>query len=111
GGADINGGGSSAQMPFGREWATASTDQRHSLTLAVVYTLPKLTTGNAVARAIVNGWGFNSIFQYISGTHLNVTQSQDGENNANGAERPDLVSGQSINLPDRTILKWFNTAA
>ena len=59
----------------------------------------------------MNGWGINSIFQYFSGSPLWITQSQDGENNGNGNERPDLVPGQPLTLSDRTIAEWFNTAA
>jgi len=110
GGADINASGSTSQMPFGREWATGSTDQRNALTVAFVYSLPKLHGGNAAVRSIVNGWGINSIFQYTSGTAINIKQSQDGENNANGNERPDLT-GQPLASSNRSIAQWFNTAA
>jgi hypothetical protein len=117
-GNDINGGGSSSQVTgpqtqFGREWATGSSDQRNYLTMAFVWQLPKLKGGNFVARAVLNGWGVNSIYQYISGTPLNIKQSQDGEDNANGTERPDLVPGQPIRIAGagRTNAEWFNTAA
>ena len=118
GGSDINGGGSSSQgmtpnLPNGREWATGSTDQRNYLTLAFVWDVPKFNGGDRAVRAVVNGWGFDSIYQYISGTPLNVKQSQDGEVNGNGNERPDLVVGQPVLIPrgKRTIAEWFNTAA
>ena len=116
GGGDINGGGSSSQgptpqSPNGREWATGSTDQRNYATMAFVYQTPKLSGGNVATRAILNGWGFNSIYQYISGTPLNIKQSQDGEDNANGNERPNLVSGQSLQIAGRNNGEWFNTGA
>jgi hypothetical protein len=58
----------------------------------------------------VNGWGINSIYQYISGSPLWVTQSVDGENNGNQNQRPDLVPGQPLHLAHRTNAEFFNTA-
>jgi hypothetical protein len=78
-----------------------------------VYSLPKFSGGNIVAREVLNGWGLNGIFQIISSSPIWVTQSLDGENNGNANERPDLVAGQPLTLPKtlRTINEWFNTAA
>jgi hypothetical protein len=110
-GGDTNGASSETQIPISKEWANGLTDQRHNLTIAMVWQLPKLTGTNAVTRAVVNGWGINSIFQFLAGNPLFVTQSQDAENNDNLNQRPDLVPGQALTVPTRTIAKWFNTAA
>ena len=110
-GGDTNGSRSEAQMPFAKEWASGLTDQRHTLTIAMVWQLPKLAGGNLATRTLLNGWGVNSIFQFISGSPIFVTQSVDGENNDNLFERPDLVPGQALTVPHRTIAEWFNTAA
>jgi hypothetical protein len=64
-----------------------------------------------VARSILNGWGVSSIFQFLSGNPVLVLQSADGQNNGNNFEYPDLVPGQSINLPSRNVNEWFNTGA
>jgi hypothetical protein len=110
-GTDINNGSSETQVPASKEWASGLTDQRNNLTIAFVWELPKLSGGNAVARAVVNGWGINSIYQYFSGSPLWVTQATDGENNGNQNQRPDLVPGQPLHLAHRTNAEWFNTAA
>ena len=67
--------------------------------------------GTSPRAAFVNGWGLNAIFQVIAGSPLFVNQSADGENNGNNFEYPDLVPGQPLTLPHRTIAEWFNTAA
>jgi hypothetical protein len=109
-GTDINNGSSETQVPASKEWASGLTDQRNYLTIAFVWELPKVSGGNAAMRAVVNGWGINSIYQYISGSPLWVTQSVDGENNGNQNQRPDLVPGQPLHLAHRTNAEFFNTA-
>ena len=110
-GGDTNGVRNQNQIPTVKEWTNGLTDQRHNLTIAFVWQLPKLSGGNTVARAALNGWGINSIFQYLSGTPLWISQSADGENNGNGYQRPDLVPGQTLTVPNRSINEWFNVNA
>jgi hypothetical protein len=110
-GGDINSASSDTQIPASKEWASGLTDQRNYLTVAFVAHTPKLTGGSGLERYIVNGWGLNGIFQYISGSPIWITQAVDGENNGNPNERPDLVPGQPYNLAHRTVPEWFNTAA
>ncbi len=110
-GSDINSGSSRTQIPGSKEWGSGLTDQRHNLTAAFVWQLPKLIYGAGAARAVLNGWGLNAIYQYISGSPLWITQAQDGENNGNQYQRPDLVPGQSLTLSHRTLAEWFNTSA
>ncbi len=111
-GGDINSASSDVQIPASKEWANGLTDQRNYLTVAFVAQMPKFTGGDGAARAIVNGWGLNGIFQYISGSPIWINQAEDGENNGNPNERPDLT-GQPIKLApgSRTIGEWFNTDA
>jgi hypothetical protein len=110
-GGDTNGVRNQTQIPTAKEWASGLTDVRKNLTVAFVYQLPKLAGGNAAERAILNGWALNSIFQYVDGSPLYVTQAADGENNGNLFQRPDLVPGQAITVPHKSIAQWFNTAA
>ena len=110
-GTDTNNGGSETQIPGSKEWSSGLTDQRHNLALSFVWELPKLTQGNHAARAVLNGWGINGIFQYFSGSPLWITQAADGENNGNQNQRPDLIPGVSLHPDHRGIAEWFNTAA
>ena len=113
---DNQGGGTNQQRnetqnPFVKEWANALTDQRHNLSIAVLYNLPKLGDNqNAVARHLVNGWSVNTIFQYYSGSPLYIHQGVDGQHNGNNFQNPDLVPNQPNNIANRSINEWFNTA-
>ncbi len=91
-----------------KEWASGLTDQRNNLTIAFVWQLPKLSGGNAAARAVLNGWGFNSIFQYICGSPLWINQSADGENNGNLTSAPtsSLVSLTLAQQNDRRVVQY-----
>jgi hypothetical protein len=110
-GGDTNGVRNETQIPTAKEWANGLTDQRHNLTIAFVWMLPKFSGGDAAARAVVNGWGINGIYQFLAGNPLWISQSVDGENNGNPFQRPDLVPGQAETVPNRTIAEWFNTNA
>jgi hypothetical protein len=109
-GVDVNSGGNETQT-LALVWANGLNDVRHNATVAAVWQTPKLIGGNAAVRDIVNDWGVNLIFQFISGTPLLVTQAVDGENNGNGTEYPNVVAGQPFTLSHRTTGEWFNTAA
>ena len=110
-GGDTNGVRNQTQIATQKVWASGLTDQRNLLTIAFVYQLPKVSGGNAASAPLLNGWGVNSIFQFLAGSPLFFTQSADGENNGNNFEYPDLVPGQPLTVPNRTIGEWFNTAA
>ena len=110
-GGDTNGVRNETQIPTAKEWANGLTDVRHILAVAAVWQLPKLSTSNFAARAILNGWDLNAIYTVTSGSPIWIDQSADGENNGNLFERPDLVPGQPMTVANRTISKWFNTAA
>ena len=71
-----------------------------------------MKNGYAAERALVNGWGFNTIYHLQSGSPLYVSQSTDGQHNGNNFEYPDLAAGETgLTVPHRSIAKWFNTAA
>ncbi len=99
------------QYAFAKVWANGLNQQRNNLTVAVLYDLPKLNDDrNAVARNLLNGWAVAGIFQYYSGSPQFVYQGNDGQNNGNNFEYPDLVPGQPNGVPNRSINEWFNTA-
>ena len=90
---------------------TGLTAQRNNLTIAAIYSIPPLNQNrNVVARRALSGWGVAAIFRYYSGSPQFVSQSDDGQNNGNNFEYPDLVSGQPNGVPNRSIHEWFNTA-
>jgi Carboxypeptidase regulatory-like domain len=78
----------------------------------VLYQLPFFKDTRGVARWLLDGWQFSTIVTFQSGFPAPVTNNVDTTGTGINS-RPDLVSGQSGNLPgdERTWLKWFNTAA
>jgi hypothetical protein len=114
-GGDTNGSRSETQIPNSKEWANGLTDQRHYLSIGLVYET-KFDIANRLAKGFTNGWMLTSLYSYVTGTPLFVTQSQDLEHNDNLYQRPDFTVGNNVNtlaLPSdqRTLAHWFNTAA
>ncbi len=113
---DDQGGGTNQQRnetqnPFQKVWANGLNEQRNNLSISVIYNIPSLNENrNALARKLLAGWAVAGIFQYYSGSPQFVYQSDDGQNNGNNFEYPDLVQGQPNGVPNRSINQWFNTA-
>ena len=113
---DNQGGGTNQQRnetqnPFQKVWAHGLNEQRNNLAVALLYDLPRLSQQRStLARGLLNGWGVAAIFQYYSGSPQYVYQGEDGQNNGNNFEYPDLVPGQPNGVPHRSINEWFNTA-
>ena len=60
------------------EWSIASNDQTHLLAISGVYELPIgpgkkfLNKGGQIAKNIIGGWQLTGVFQYASGTPLQI---------------------------------------
>jgi outer membrane receptor protein involved in Fe transport len=94
------------------EWADSADDMRNRLVIGYVWDIP--SNLNGVAGAILNGWQFSGIATFNSGSPFYISQDGDTLNTDDSGDiHPDLVPGQDPNLPsgDRTIQRWFNTAA
>ena len=108
---DTNGGGCGCQNPRNpHEWASGTTDQRHSLAIGYVWALPNAHVSHALGSAI-NGWTLNGLIQVASGNPYDVLESSDTQNTDNQWERPNRVAGQKLGVAHRSIDNWFNTAA
>jgi hypothetical protein len=108
---DTNGGGCGCQDPRNPyEYATGATDQRHSAAIGYVWALPKANLSKAVGE-FVNGWTLNGLILLASGHPYDVLESSDTQNTDNQWERPNRVAGQRLNVDNRSIDHWFNTAA
>ena len=84
------------------EWAVASNDQHHLLTISGVYELP-IGTGKAIAsgnnfvdKQILGGWQLSGIFQYASGVPFGIGAS--GTPLQTGGNRANLVPGVPVNI-------------
>lgn len=113
-GETINRGGCQCQNPRNRgsaERATSILDQRHRMTIGYLYEIPFMKGLRGVPGTILGGWQTGGILTFASGLPFIVLQSGDSQNNDGLWERPNLVPGQSVTVPDRTLNQWFNTAA
>jgi len=113
-GQTINNGGCQCQDPRHRgyaERASSVLDQRHRATIGYLYEIPFRRTSQGVVGAILGGWQTGGILTFASGLPFNVLQSGDSQNNDGLWERPNLVAGQNVNLPNQDPSQWFNTAA
>jgi len=113
GGETTNGGGCICQNPRDRsiERASGLQDQRHGLVTSVVWELPFAKHMKGAGGYFLAGWALDGILTLRSGTHFNVTQSFDGQNNDGLFERPNLVPGQVLTVPNQGPTGWFNVNA
>jgi len=93
------------------ERASGLQDQRHNLVTSFVWELPFARNLTGAPKFALAGWAVDGILTLASGTPFNITQSFDGQNNDGLWERPNLVPGQSLSLPNQGPASWFNTAA
>ena len=99
---------------LGLDRSVDGTDQTHSLVVNYIYQLPvghkRKFLGNLgkTADAAIGGWQVSGITTVKSGLPLGIS----GGGNTNlygGSQHPDEIADPI--LPNRTIAKWFNTAA
>jgi Carboxypeptidase regulatory-like domain len=83
-------------------------DARHRLVASVLYQLPWKARRLGI---LANDWAISLVGNYQSGNPFNpiVSSLRSGSLDAN--DRPDVVYGQSINVPNPNPSEWFNVAA
>lgn len=108
-----NNGGCGCQNPrdFSAERASGVYDQRHSLIVSYVWELPFAKSLKGPSGALLGGWAFEGIITLQSGNPFDIRQSSDSQNNDGIWERPNLVGGQSLSVPNQDPSLWFNTNA
>jgi len=123
GGGGSSGGGTAnvAQNPFdlSAERGLSSFNQTHKFTADYLLELPfghdkRWLTGNTPWRAILGDWQWSGDWTIASGlpfTPRLLGDIDDVSAGTNGTLRPNIVPGQSISLPNRSLTEWFNTAA
>jgi hypothetical protein len=97
------------------EYASADNDIRHNFVFSGTYRLPfgrgqaLLKNSGWVSDYVVGGWQLNGIFAAHTGTPVNVVRSTF----VPGYEglRPNLVGDPNLPSGQRTLDKYFNTAA
>jgi trimeric autotransporter adhesin len=119
--SSIGGGGVVvAQNPFdiSADRGLSSFNQTHKFTGNWMYDLPfgenhRYAQKGAWSRVLSN-WQWSGNFTVASGLYFTPSVlggSVDIVRGVSGSQRANLVSGQSISLPNPTAREWFNTAA
>jgi hypothetical protein len=101
------------------ERGLSSFNQTHRFTADYLWELPfghdkRWLTGNSVPRAIFGDWQWSGDWTIASGlpfTPRLLGDFSDVQRGTNGTLRPNLVTGESISIPDPSIGQWFNTGA
>jgi outer membrane receptor protein involved in Fe transport len=98
--------------PWDREIVEKFTNPNvipHKWVLQTTYEIPSgdLT---GLAHGFLGGWQVNASAYYQSGLSFDVTNANAQVNNG-GGDRPNLVGDPNLPSDDRTLDRWFNTAA
>jgi hypothetical protein len=78
-------------------------DVPQRLVLTALWQLPRAKHGPAVEWFLLGGWQLNAIATLESGRTIALMSG--------GGNRPNVVAGQDPNSGDRSLTRWFNTAA
>ncbi|MFN7982372.1 MAG: TonB-dependent receptor [Vicinamibacterales bacterium] len=97
-----------------RDYSTG--DIPHIFATSATWDLPfgtgRAFAGPRVLRPIVSGWSLSGILTLQSGVPIAVTQSTNNNAFAGfGMQRPNLIADPTLPADQRTVARWFNTAA
>ncbi|MCC6588085.1 MAG: TonB-dependent receptor [Bryobacterales bacterium] len=95
------------------EKGLAETDQRHRATTAWLYELPFFRSAHGIKRQVLGGWQLNGSLTMETGMPMHPSQAlkpiDDGCPRCN--HRPDRIADGRLDSSQRTLLRWFDTAA
>jgi hypothetical protein len=93
------------------DWARSASDVPHHFVLTVVYEVPAFAR-NAYANALLGGWKLGLLETLQSGPPFTVLTTANTTNAfPAGPLRPDLAGDPGLPAGERTLGRWFNTAA
>ena len=92
------------------EWSDSANDIRHRTVATANFELPWGRDLKGVAGGIVAGWQVNLSAYWQGGLPFAVTNAA-ARMNTGGADRPDMVGDPELKASERTLARWFNTAA
>jgi len=108
-------GGANGPLPQNRrdrraDWGSQNSDIRHRVNVAANWAVPVGANMTSPARHLVKNWELAGIAVMQGGLPFTVTATGSPSNTGNGT-RADVVPGVDPKLENRTIDRWFNTAA
>jgi hypothetical protein len=102
------------------DYSNSDQDIRHSFSANAVYELPfgqgrKYLTQRGFVQSALGGWELSVIGTARTGLPVNVTVDRSAgvipDGNTSAPQRPNLVPGVPLTLPNATIYNWINPAA
>jgi hypothetical protein len=94
------------------DWGNSEIDVRHRFALSANYELPFGKALSGLPGALMKGWQINTIAFWQTGLPFTVVDPSPRINLPGvGSDRPDVVPGQAVTVPNPSIAEWFNTAA
>src|SRR5262245_11139669 len=97
---------------IGAEAGLSTIHRAHALNVNYVYELPFFRKhANGLVRAALGGWDLSGVTVYQSGAPNNVTVAQDTAGIGVAMSRADLIGNPQLSEGERTLTRWFNTAA
>ena len=108
-----NSGGCGCQDPnnLADNRASGVYDQRHNLVVGFIWQVPLAQHATGFTGAVARGWSIQGILTFASGNPFDILESFDSQNNDGLWERPNLVTGQTINALHQNPSSWFNVNA
>jgi outer membrane receptor protein involved in Fe transport len=88
----------------------APQDIRHRLTMGVNYELGLARGARGIRGILAKGWQVNGIAVVQSGRPFTVTNNS-ARGNTGSADRPNMIADPNLPGNQRTLTRWFNTAA
>jgi hypothetical protein len=82
----------------------------HRMTIGMNYRLGLAENANGFVGALAKGWQVNGIAVIQTGTPFTVTNLS-ARSNTGGGDRPNTIADPNLPGGERTITRWFNTAA
>jgi hypothetical protein len=93
------------------EWGDTNTyDIRHHWVGIVGYELPWGQGLQGISHGALAGWRVNVVANYSSGPAFTIGNSNVRTNNG-GSDRPNQIGDPNLPASERTLQRWFNTAA
>ena len=93
------------------ERALSDFDARHRFVLSGIYLLPLKWDANGFTRRLVEGWSISPIVNLQSGNPFSPIIPTADPSSLETFDRPNVVAGQALTLPNPTPSLWLNKAA
>jgi outer membrane receptor protein involved in Fe transport len=108
-------GGAQNMNDLAAERGRTDNNRTHVAKISAIWQ-PRVTGGPAMLNMLADGWTLSVIGRLASGSPLTITSGRDNNNDGNGNDRADAVSGVNPVLdPNRprseVVEEWFNKAA